>query len=307
MDASASHNCPRDTPLFSVMSRKVSVTAFDGSFAPLGRPTERSPLPWYSNRQYFLASWLDVSIWKAAILELVGTTCQVFISGQFAATIIGYGTPQIGGYIGIFNIFLVSTFIYATAAGSGGHLNQAITLSAILSGICPLARGTLYMVAQTIGSGIAGGLLRGVWGYERSVKNFGGGCFLDPAHVTYGQAFLNEFFSSFVLLFLAYGVGLDPRQAALFGPRLGPLLVGVSLGIVTFATSGMAPGYAGAQINPARCLAYGIARGDLSDQWVWWFGPAAAAVLIAILYNLIPPHHADSQENTKTVPAPLPK
>ncbi|KAL8344126.1 hypothetical protein RB601_004581 [Gaeumannomyces tritici] len=189
------------------MSRKVSVTAFDGSFAPLGRPTERSPLPWYSNRQYFLASWLDVSIWKAAvrssgsqspctptapspdkhdqigvgfvlvqrdcrrcalnlisegstnqlllvlillgiqILELVGTTCQVFISGQFAATIIGYGTPQIGGYIGIFNIFLVSTFIYATAAGSGGHLNQAITLSAILSGICPLARGTLYMVA----------------------------------------------------------------------------------------------------------------------------------------------------------------
>ncbi|KLU92697.1 hypothetical protein MAPG_11684 [Magnaporthiopsis poae ATCC 64411] len=117
------------------------------------------------------------------------------------------------------------------------------------------SRRTLYMIAQTIGSAIAGGLLLGVWGYERSVRSFGGGCFLDPTHVTYGQAFLNEFFSSFVLLFLAYGVGLDPRQAALFGPRLGPLLVGVSLRLVTFATSGTAPGYAGAQINPGRCFA----------------------------------------------------
>jgi glycerol uptake facilitator-like aquaporin len=77
---------------------------------------------------------------------------------------------------------------------------------------------------------------------------------------------LNEIFSSFVLLYLAYGVGLDPRQAVLFGPKLGPLLVGISLGLVTFAGSGMVVGYAGAQMNPSRCFAYGIARRDMSGM-----------------------------------------
>lgn len=81
-----------------------------------------------------------------------------------------------------------------------------------------------------------------------------------------GQVFLNEIIGSFVLLYLAYGVGLDPRQALFFGPRFGPLLVGVSLGLVIFATSSIAPGYQGAQMNPARCFAYGIARRDFSGK-----------------------------------------
>ena len=83
-----------------------------------------------------------------------------------------------------------------------------------------------------------------------------------------GQVFLNEFFASFVLLYLAYGVGLDPRQAVLFGPLLGPLLVGAALGLVIFATSGIAPGYAGAQMMPTRCFAYGIVRRDLSGMLI---------------------------------------
>jgi glycerol uptake facilitator-like aquaporin len=92
----------------------------------------------------------------------------------------------------------------------------------------------------------------------------GGGCFFSPAVQTSGQVFLNETFASFALLYLSYGVGLDPRQAVFFGPRLGPLLVGASLGLVTFATSGIADGYGGAQMNPARCFAAGIARRDMS-------------------------------------------
>ena len=77
---------------------------------------------------------------------------------------------------------------------------------------------------------------------------------------------MNEVFTSFCLLFLSFGVGLDPRQALLFGPKFGPVLVGISLGLLTFATSGIIPGYQGAQMNPARCFAYGIARRDMSSE-----------------------------------------
>lgn len=62
--------------------------------------------------------------------------------------------------------------------------------------------------------------------------------------------------------FLAFGVGLDPRCGQLFGPRMGPLLVGCVLGLTVFASVGLADGYPGAGLNPARCFAFAVARND---------------------------------------------
>ena len=66
--------------------------------------------------------------------------------------------------------------------------------------------------------------------------------------------------------FLSFGVGLDPRQVALFGPKLGPLLVGCILGIVSFASVGLAEGYPGLGANPARCFSYAVARGNFQCE-----------------------------------------
>lgn len=77
----------------------------------------------------------------AQIVEFVATTCLVYVSGQIAATLMGYKTAQVGAYIGLSNVVLISIFIYATSPASGGHLNPMITFSAVVSGVCPLARG----------------------------------------------------------------------------------------------------------------------------------------------------------------------
>jgi hypothetical protein len=69
------------------------------------------------------------------------------LTGQIGATLIGYGTPQIGAYIGLSNVLLLSAFIYATAAPSGGHLNPTITFCTMLSGICPVPRGVSFTPA----------------------------------------------------------------------------------------------------------------------------------------------------------------
>ncbi|KAL7955600.1 aquaporin-like protein [Trichoderma compactum] len=279
---------------------KMDLAAFDGSFAPGVRPGAVRLTPWYRRRDYFVGQWVDISVWKSAVVEFVATSCLVFLSGQITATLESYGTPQVGGYIGISNIILIATFIYATAPASGGHLNPMITFSAILTGLCSVPRGILYMCAQTLGGALAGGILLGVWGPKRATSLQGGGCWYDPSQANPGQIYLNEVFASFVLLFLSFGVGLDPRQAALFGPRMGPLLVGASLGLVSFATSGIIPGYAGAQMNPSRCLAFGIARRDMTYQWVWWFGPAVGGIMMGVFYNLIPPHHVElAKEKSK--------
>jgi hypothetical protein len=67
--------------------------------------------------------------------------------------------------------------------------------------------------------------------------------------------------------FLAFGVGLDPRQGQLFGPKLGPFLVGAVVGLMSFATVGLAPGFPGAGMNPARCFAFAVARGDFARKY----------------------------------------
>lgn len=67
--------------------------------------------------------------------------------------------------------------------------------------------------------------------------------------------------------FLAFGVGLDPRQGLLFGPKLGPFLTACVLGLMTFATVGLAPGYPGASMNPVRCFAFAVARGDFQRKF----------------------------------------
>jgi len=60
--------------------------------------------------------------------------------------------------------------------------------------------------------------------------------------------------------FLAFGVGLDPRQSKVFGPKLGPFLVACSLGLISFSSVGLAAGYPGVGMNPSRCFAFAVAR-----------------------------------------------
>lgn len=47
------------------------------------------------------------------------------------------------------------------------------------------------------------------------------------------------------LIFIAFGVGLDPRQGKVFGPAFSPILVGLSLGFGTLTSSLIKEGYSG--------------------------------------------------------------
>lgn len=47
------------------------------------------------------------------------------------------------------------------------------------------------------------------------------------------------------MIFVAFGVGLDPRQGKVFGAALSPILVGASLSLGTLASALLRPGYTG--------------------------------------------------------------
>lgn len=60
------------------------------------------------------------------------------------------------------------------------------------------------------------------------------------------QALAIEFTSSMTVIFLATGIGLDPRQKVVFGQAGAPILIGLSLGITSFCSGFFLPGYTGA-------------------------------------------------------------
>lgn len=242
--------------------------------------------------KYVGTGWNDVHIWKSAFVEFIASTLLNTLSGLIDVTI--GNTKALGAvpaYVGISNTVLLSLFIMATAPGSGGHINPLITFATMITGLTTFARGILYMLAQVTGAGVSGGILLGILGKARSMEAQGGGCFRDADTVLASQALLLEVFSTSALLFLAFGVALDPRQQKLFGPLAGPLAVGVALGLVSFAGSGLVPGYTGASMNPTRCFAFAIARTNFYDQWIWWVGPTIGALLHATAYHIAPPYH----------------
>lgn len=71
------------------------------------------------------------------------------------------------------------------------------------------------------------------------------GCYIDVSQVSAGSAFAIEFVTDVALIFISFGVGLDPRQRAVFGPTLGPIFVGITLGICIWCTASIRPGYTG--------------------------------------------------------------
>jgi len=200
-----------------------------------------------------------------------------------------------GLYNSILHIFLFMFMVSSTIPGSGGHLNPLISLACVFARIMPLSKAIVYIVCQVTGATIAGFLARLMVGEDIAVSVGIGQCGIGQYanEVGIGAAFLVEFVFSFILLFVIYGMVLDPSQNVTAGPILGPLVVSFIF-CFNFAVSGLIrpnANYGGAAMNPARCLGPAIAMGNLENQWVFWIPCICAAILHGALYILVPPYH----------------
>lgn len=206
----------------------------------------------------------------------------------------------VGAIIGTVQAVMFLTLaIYCFGPITGGHLNPFVTIATFLVRLTTLPRALIYIAFQLLGASLAGLMLRASWG-GRDFKV--GGCFLindfppgsaAPAseRVSLGSAFAIEFTGSFILIVIVFGVAIDPRNKLLLGPTLAPFLVGLTLGLVSLSLSVAKIAYGGPSMNPARCFGVLVGTGFGGKTWHWihWVGPTAAAVLNAIMYNLVPP------------------
>lgn len=80
-----------------------------------------------------------------------------------------------------------------------------------------------------------------------SIQTIIPGCTWNPdADMSPLQALILESIACIVLLWIAFIAGLDPRQSKVFGRVLGPIVIGLTLGICIFITAIVRPGFTGA-------------------------------------------------------------
>ncbi|KAK8658476.1 hypothetical protein V6N13_036682 [Hibiscus sabdariffa] len=226
-------------------------------------------------------------MWKAALTELVATACLLFtLTVSIVACLDSHeANPKL---LVPFAVFVIAfLFLMATVPLSGGHMSPVFTFIAMLKGIISLARASIYILAQCLGS-IAGFLLLdSVMNHAAADKYSLGGCTIDghgsTSGVSPGTAFILEFSCTFVVLFVGVTIAFDKRRSKELGLSMVCALVAGAMALAVFVSISVTgrAGYAGVGLNPARCLAPALLRGgSLWDgHWVFWIGPFFACII----------------------------
>ncbi|CAN6463541.1 unnamed protein product [Victoria cruziana] len=245
-------------------------------------------------------------VWRAAVGELVGTAVLVFVLDTITISSYGSGVKEPNLLAALLVSIAVAVILIAVSPISGGHINPSITLSAVLIGLISPGHAAVYVAAQCAG-GILGALALKAIVSEAVQATFSlGGCTVSviilgregtPIRlgVETGTAFWLELFCTFILLFASIWMAFDIRQARALGRQQVCMAIGLVVGLMAFVSSTVTgkKGYAGAGMNPARCLGPAVVRGGhlWNDQWVFWVGPMAASFAFYFYIKLVPADH----------------
>jgi aquaporin Z len=233
------------------------------------------------------------------VAEFIGTAVLVFFAVGVATLMFGFrfdGGSVAAGVVATAFAFGLALLGLAYVLGpiSGGHVNPAVTLGALLDGRIPLSDALGYWIAQFAG-GIAGAfLLYGMFEtsplYSKAKQGLGtdGWGSASLIHIRMGGAFLAEVILTALFVFVILGVTSKIGNATVAGLVLALTLTLVHLlGIPITGTS----------VNPARSLGPALVVGGQALNQVWLFivAPLVGAIVAAVVYRLLFPRHLETQ------------
>ena len=229
----------------------------------------------------------DINTWKQFLAEFFATGFFVFIgSGAVLSSgIASSGAFDTGRLVAIALAHGLAFCLLAYSVGhiSGGYLNPAITIAAIINRKISWIRGNLFIVGQIAGGIFAALILKSVIPdiHEGNLGAHGLG-----EGVSVAMGFGIELIFTFLLSFVVFATAMDKRGATV----MAPVAIGITVAVVHL----VAVPFTGAGINPARSLGPAIASGFWVDHWIYWVAPILGAVLGGALYQLIFAEKAES-------------
>jgi MIP family channel proteins len=250
--------------------------------------------------------------WKPAIAEFVGVFALVYIgAGSIVMSqLMGMGSgPAQLVLVALAHGLAIGVMVTAVAHISGAHFNPAVTVGALFTRKIKTDLGIIYLAFQLLG-GAFGALLLvaslpaafdGPSGTEY-VANLG-----TPGiqTVTTAQAVFIEAILTFFLVFVIFGVAVDPKNNNGF-KAAGGLAIGLTVAMDVL----MGGPLTGAAMNPARAFGPALVAGHWADHLVYWAGPLLGGILAALVYDTVfmgqkeaPPTHPDSKMPRDEAPA----
>lgn len=245
--------------------------------------------------------------------ELLGSAVLVFAIDTIVISSFHTETKNPNLVMSCLIALTVAIILLATCPISGGHNNPVITFSAALTGLISLSRAVVYILAQCAGAVLGALALKAVVDstIERTFSL--GGCTLSViapgphGPVVVGieplRALWLEIICTFVFLFASVRLAFDHRQARALGRVVIFSIIGVVIGLLVFISTTITAtkGYAGAGMNPARCIGPAIVRGGhlWRSHWVFWAGPSIACFAFYGYIKVIPGQHFHHDEGYK--------
>ncbi|KAG8364390.1 hypothetical protein BUALT_Bualt19G0123900 [Buddleja alternifolia] len=245
----------------------------------------------------------SLDVWRASMGELLGTAVLVFMIDTIVISTIESDIKMPNLVLSILVAIIIVILLLAVHPVSGGHINPIISFSAALAGLISMSRALIYIIAQCLGAILGALALKAV--VSSSIEqNFSlGGCTGPHGPIIEGietaQALWLEIFCSFIFLFASIWMAYDHRKVKELGHTLIFVIVGVVLGLLVFVSTTLTTkkGYAGAGLNPARCIGAAIVRGGhlWDGHWVFWAGPTIAFFAFYLYTKIIPRQHHKSK------------
>lgn len=209
---------------------------------------------------------------QKVLAEVFGTYFLIFAGCASVTVNLSKGMVTFPGVCIVWGL-AVMALVYTLGHVSGAHFNPAVTIAFATCGRFPWMQVPAYILAQLVGSTLASGTLRLLFGGKRE---------LFAGTIPVGsdlQSLVLEFIISFYLMFVISGVATDKRAIG--------QLAGLAVGATVLLNVLLAGPISGASMNPARSLGPAIVAHRYESIWVYIVGPICGTVSGAWVYNLI--------------------
>lgn len=233
------------------------------------------------------------SVWREELMHGINKDKFVQLAVLFLAELIGTGVLVTGcsslvgrsslnnglAEVNIMNVsfaFSLSVLMALMMFGhiSGGHINPAVSIGAVILGNMSVPLFFMYTVAQCVGATLGVGIIAAL--SPNLTEEFCAPQIAPELGVVKGL--ITEIFITFILVFLVCAFW-DPRNSNKHDSA--PIKIGLAIGglIICFAR------YTGASMNPARTIGPAIIFGFWKNHWVYWVGPMIGGTLAGLLYR----------------------
>ena len=202
--------------------------------------------------------------------------------GAFTLSFIGVGAIVFGATAGgltsiaLAHGFVIAVMVCAVGQISGGHFNPAVSFGFWVTKRMPGNEAAAYMLAQIAGAFVAALILRAT--LPKGVPNIDPGLTTLAPGVGIGTGLVVEFVLTFFLVWVIFGVAVDPRGSF-------AALAGIPIGLTIALDIMMGGPLTGASMNPSRTLGPDLAAGVFTDFWIYLIACPLGGAAAALLYH----------------------